>query len=155
MLYTGALCDSVHSVIERNYQLAWTRQLSSPVYTIQPVVNRLSNGFDSRLNVCIHDTTGLTTGCIVHTNIQPVVKPVWQPVWQPAVSCIQPVVNSRLSNRLSNRLYNPVWQPCWTNSGCSFNTVVKPVIKPVAQPVVSCKRGISEVNWCCDHRTLL
>ena len=31
--------------------------------------NRLSNGFDNRLNVCIHDTTGchtgLTTGCIV------------------------------------------------------------------------------------------
>ena len=25
----------------------------------------LSNGFDNRLNVCIHDTTGLTTGCIV------------------------------------------------------------------------------------------
>jgi len=33
--------------------------------------NLLSNGFDNRLNVCIHDTTGyqtcLTTGCIVHT----------------------------------------------------------------------------------------
>jgi len=43
---------------------------SSPVYTIQPVV------------------TGLTTGCIVYTNIQPV-----QPVWQTAVSCIP-----RLSN---------------------------------------------------------
>jgi len=66
----------------------------SPVYTM------LSNRFDNRLNVCIHDTTGcqsgcqtgLTTGCIVYRNIQPVVKPVWQPVWQPAVSCIQPVV---------------------------------------------------------------
>jgi len=35
--------------------------------------NRLSNGFDNWLNVCIHDTTGcqtgLTTGCIVYTNI--------------------------------------------------------------------------------------
>jgi len=38
---------------------------------------RLSNGFDNQLNVCIHDTTGcqgglttgLTTGCIVCTNI--------------------------------------------------------------------------------------
>jgi len=42
--------------------------------------SRLSNGFDNRLNVCIHDTTGcqtgLTTGCIVYTNIYPVVKPV-------------------------------------------------------------------------------
>jgi len=31
--------------------------------------SRLSNGFDNRLNVCIHDTagcqTGLSTGCIV------------------------------------------------------------------------------------------
>ena len=35
--------------------------------------NRLSNGFDDRLNVCIHDT--------------PVVKPVWQLVWQQVVSC--------------------------------------------------------------------
>jgi len=61
--------------------------------------NRLSNGFDNRLNVCIYDTTGcqsglttnltvgLTTGCIVYTNIYPVVKPVWQPVWQQVVSC--------------------------------------------------------------------
>ena len=70
--------------------------LLSPVYTIQPVVNRidsrlyrvysrlsnrLSNGFDNRLDVCLHNTagcnrlynrfdktgciTGLTTGCIV------------------------------------------------------------------------------------------
>jgi len=76
------------------------------VYTIQPVdnwlytrysrlSNRLSNWFDNRLNVCIHDTTGcqtglttgLATGCIVYTNIQPAVKPVWQPVWQQVVSC--------------------------------------------------------------------
>ena len=37
--------------------------------------NLLSNRFDNRLNVCIHDTTGcqtgLTTGCIMYTNIQP------------------------------------------------------------------------------------
>jgi len=40
----------------------------------------LSYRFHNRVNVCIHDTTGcqtgLTTGCIVYTNIQPVVKPV-------------------------------------------------------------------------------
>ena len=40
----------------------------SPVYTIQPVVkpvvrNRLSNPFDNRVNVCIHDTTGCQTRC--------------------------------------------------------------------------------------------
>jgi len=42
------------------------------IYTryIQPVVKPVSNGFDNRMNVCIHDTTGrlttgLTTGCIV------------------------------------------------------------------------------------------
>jgi len=39
--------------------------------------NRLSNRFDNQLNVCRHDTaTGMTTGCIVYTNIQPVVKAV-------------------------------------------------------------------------------
>jgi len=46
--------------------------------------SRLSNGFDNRLNVCIHDTTGsqtglttgLTTGCIVYTHIYLVVKPI-------------------------------------------------------------------------------
>ena len=46
---------------------------------------QLSIWFDNRVNVCIHNTTccqthcqtGLTTGCIVYTNIQPVVKPIW------------------------------------------------------------------------------
>jgi len=78
----------------------------------------------------LHDTSccltscqaGLTTGCIVYINIQPVVKPVWQT----AVSCIRSVVR-------------PVVQPGlttgWTNSGCSCNTVVKPVVNPVWQPV--------------------
>ena len=68
----------------------------SPVYPIQPVVKPVIKPVWQPLNDCIHDTTGcqngLTTGCIVYTNIQPVVKPVWQTVWQPAVSCIQPVV---------------------------------------------------------------
>jgi len=47
--------------------------LSTRPHSISRLSNRLSNGFDSRLNVCIHDTTGcqsglttgLTTGCIV------------------------------------------------------------------------------------------
>ena len=46
------------------------------VYTIQPLSNRLSNGFDNPLNVCIHDTTGcqtgLTTGCFVWTGLDAV-----------------------------------------------------------------------------------
>ena len=71
------------------------------------------------LKPSLHDTTccqtGLTTGCIMYTNIQPVVKPVWQP----AVSCIQPVVK-------------PVVQPGlttgWTNSGCSFNMVERTLV---------------------------
>jgi len=58
-----------------------SNRLYNPVW--QPAVY----GFDNRLNVCIHDATGcqsgLTTGCIVYTNIYPVVKPVWQQV----VSC--------------------------------------------------------------------
>ena len=48
-------------------------RIIGPVYTTQPVVKRLSNQYDNRLNVCIHDspgfqtylTTGWTTGCIV------------------------------------------------------------------------------------------
>jgi len=92
--------------------------------------NWLSNPFDNRVNVCIHNTTGC----------QPVERTV-------------AVRSTRLSNRLSNQVVQPVWQPCWTNSqfvqhgcqtvfvklvvqpglttgwtnsGCSFNTVVKP-----------------------------
>jgi len=38
--------------------------------------NLLSNRSDNQVNICIHNTTscqtGLTTGCIVYTNIQPV-----------------------------------------------------------------------------------
>jgi len=87
--------------------------------------NRLWNRFNNRLTVCIHDTTscqnGLTTGCIVYTNIQP----VWQLVWLPAVLCIQPVVKPVVQRGLITG---------WTNS-CSFNTVVKPVWQPVWQPV--------------------
>jgi len=68
----------------------------SPVYTIQPVVNPVVK------------TTGLTTRCIVYTNIQP----VWQPAWQPAVSCIQPVVKL---------VVQPSLTTSWMNSGCLFN----------------------------------
>jgi len=50
----------------------------------------------NRVNVCIHDTTGLTTGCIVYANIKLVVKPVRQPV-----ELTVPVCSTRLSNRLS------------------------------------------------------
>jgi len=39
--------------------------------------SRLSNRFDNRINVCIHDTTGCQTGCIMYTNIQPVVSCKW------------------------------------------------------------------------------
>ena len=52
----------------------------SPVYTIQPVVKPV-------VQPGLAVKPGLTTGCIVYTDIQPVVKPC-----------------------LSNRLYNPVWQ---------------------------------------------
>jgi len=52
---------------------------------------QLSNRFDNRLDVCLHDTagcqtgcqTGLTTGWLFVYTIQPIVKPVWQQV----VSC--------------------------------------------------------------------
>ena len=44
--------------------------------------NQLSNGFDNRLNVCIHDTTGCET--------------VWQPVWEQVVSCKRGLMTTRL-----------------------------------------------------------
>jgi len=61
----------------------------SPVYTIQPVVKQ-ENWFDNRLyRVYKHSTgcqtrltTGLTNGCIVHTNIQ------WQPVYNRFEFCL-------------------------------------------------------------------
>jgi len=45
-------------------------------------------------------TTGLTTGCIVHTNIYPVVKLVWQPVWQQVVSCKRGLTVNRVGYKL-------------------------------------------------------
>jgi len=123
-------------------------------------------GCHNPLNVCIHVTTGcqagLTTGCIVYTNIQPVVKPVWQPVWQPAVSCIQPVVKpgcttslttvlneqSVRSTQLSNRLYNAAWQPVERTAAVRSTRLNKQGLlvqhgcQTGWQPVVSCKRGI-------------
>jgi len=84
------------------------------VYTIQPVVRRLSNRIDNRLyrvNRVLYPV--YTIQPVVIAVVQTaVVQPVVKPDWQPAASCKQ--------------TSNPVWQPCWTNSGCSFNTVVKP-----------------------------
>jgi len=115
----------------------------SPVYTIQPVVKQVWQPVE-----CLHTwynrlsnplSKGLTTGCIVYTNIQPVVKPVWQPVRQTAVSCIQPVVK-------------PVVQPGlttgWTNSHCLFNTVVK----PVWQPAVLCIQTFNRLSIRFDNQ---
>jgi len=67
------------SKLLEEYTCSW---LSSPIYTIQPVLKSVVKPVWQ---------TGWTTGCIVYTNIQPVVKPVVQPVhspvWQPVVSC--------------------------------------------------------------------
>ena len=99
-------------------------------------------------------TTGLTTGCIVYTNIPPVVKPVsglttgWMFVCI-VYTDIQPVWQNRLYNPVwqpvewtvavhSTRLSNRVWQPCWTNRHCSFNRLPNRVVQPqpVWQPAV-------------------
>jgi len=84
----------------------------------------------------LHDTTcrqtGLTTGCIVYTNIQLVVKPVWQPVWQPAVSCIAGC-QTGCTTRFDNRL-NEQW------------LFVHPVVQPVWQPAVSCKQTSNRLS---------
>jgi len=84
--------------VERTATVRSTVMNEQPLF-VQPVVKL---GCTSGLTTgCIHDTagcqtglttgwmfvTGLTTGCIVYTNIYPVVKPVWQPVWQQDVLC--------------------------------------------------------------------
>jgi len=66
---------AVHST---GCQTALYNRFDNQLYTrYSRFSNRLSNGFDNRLNICIHDTTGcqtdltigLTTSCIVYTNI--------------------------------------------------------------------------------------
>jgi len=86
--------------------------LSTPVYTIQPVVTPVVKPVWQPVK-CLYTRcqTHLTTRCIVYTNIQP--------VWQPAVSCIQPVVKPVVLSGLTTG---------WRNCGCSFNTVVKPCL---------------------------
>jgi len=82
----------------------------------------------------LHDTTccqngcqtGLTTGCIVYTNIQPVVKSVSQPVWQPAVSCVQPVVKLGCTTRFDNRL-NEQW--LFDQHGCQPGLTTGCIVK--------------------------
>jgi len=113
-LVLEARCPSCHPTNSVKALKALRRQtmqshIYAPFTRYNLLSNQLSIRFDNRVNVCIHDTTG----CIVHTNIQPVVNPIWQP----AVSCIQLVVK-------------PVVQPGttgWTNCGCSFNTVERTV----------------------------
>jgi len=69
--------------------------LLNPAYTIQLVVKRVVQPVWQPAVSCKKHPTrcqtgltmGLTTGCIVYTNIYPVVKRVWQPVWQQVLSC--------------------------------------------------------------------
>jgi len=61
-----------------NTPFTWYNRLTTGLTNSHCSFNWLSNRVLNRLNVCIHDT-GLTTGCIVYTNIQP--------VWQQVVSC--------------------------------------------------------------------
>jgi len=58
-------------------------------FGLRTLVGPRNHVFDNWLNVCIHDTTGVTTGCIVYTNIQPAVlciQPVVKPVVQPGLT---------------------------------------------------------------------
>jgi len=57
----------------RNSYVLCALKLLNPFTRYNRLSNRLYNGFDNRLNVCIHNTTGcqtgLTTGCIVTTGL--------------------------------------------------------------------------------------
>jgi len=80
--------------------------------------NLLSNQFDNRVNVCIHDTTGCQTRCQTGLTIGCIVY----------IAGCQTGCTTQFDNRL-----NEQWlfvQHGWTNSGCSFNTDVKPVVNP-------------------------
>jgi len=96
--------------------------------------NRLSNGFDSRLNVCIHDTTGSQTGLTT------------------SLTRLSNRLSDPFDNRFNKRLYRvykhstscqvglkPVWQPGWMFV-YTIQPVVIPVVQPVWQSVVWCKR---------------
>jgi len=124
----------------------------------------MSNRFDNRVNVCIHDTTGcqtgLITGCIVYTNIPPVAvrstllsnrlyNPVWQPVEQTAVRTTRlsnrfdnrvertvAVRSTRLSNWVDNRLYRVNKHSTGCQTGLTTGWMFVYTIQPVVKPVV-------------------
>jgi len=104
-LYVWCIQPVVKPIVQSGLTTGW---MNSGCSFNRLSFNRLSNRF--RSTGCQTSlTTGLRTGCIVYTNIQPV---VWQPFWQPAVWCIQPVVKLVVQSGLTTG---------WTNSGCSFN----------------------------------
>ena len=80
-------CPSCHLTNSQSTETPFTRY------------NRLSNAW----------TTGLTTGCIVYTNIQPVVQRV---VWIQLFDSCNPISSLLFNNRLNNRLHraNVVWR---------------------------------------------
>jgi len=107
----------------------------------------------------LHDTTGcqsgLTTGCIVQTNIQPVVNPVVKPV-----ECLY-TRYSRLSNWLSNGTDNR-FDNRLERTALFVQPVVKRVVQPVWQPCVErtlfvqhgCQTGCTTVlTTGCIHDT--
>jgi len=87
--------------------------------------NLFSNRFDNRVNVCIHDTTGcqtgMTTGCIVYTNIQPGC------LTRLTTGCIVYTAGCQTgcTTRFDNRL-NEQW--LFVQHGCQ-TVFVKPVVK--------------------------
>jgi len=78
--------------------LAGLACLSSPVYTMQPVVKPVVKPVWQPGKMFVY-------------TIQPAVKPVVKPIWQTAVSCIHPVVKP---------VVKPVWQPVWQPVECLF-----------------------------------
>jgi len=133
------------------------------VYTIQPVVRRLSNRFDNRLYrvnrvlYSVYTIQPVVIPVVQTAVVQPVVKPVWEPavsckqtsnrVWQP-VERTATVRSTGCQTRLlfdnrvertvavpSTRLSNRVVQPVWQPAVYTIQPVVKPAVKRVWQPV--------------------
>ena len=134
---------TAHSHCQCYTPFTWYNQLYNrfdPVVSCKQTSNRLSNRFNNRLDVCLHDTASCETALTTMLNEQPVfIQPVIKPGCTTSlttsclVSCIQPF--NRLSNRFHNRLYRvngalltPInhankwskWKPCPNSAFHSF-----------------------------------
>jgi len=154
--------SSKHSVSRATACVHQSTRHLSPVYTIQPVVNRLSNRFDNRVK-CLYTRYNRLLNPLpnrlsnrFHKRLYRVYSrlsnQLHNPVWQPVERTVA-VRSTRLSNRVcqtgcttrfDNRFERTVLfvqHGCQTGltteltTGWMFVYTIQPVVKPVVQPV--------------------